>query len=171
MKKDMNWVSDLARYPKKPFLKEHSIWAIWVHRWGRRIDKKKEGKYKFFLIKLYWLFFRLIEMQTGISLPKEAKIGSGLRIWHFGNIFVHPQAIIGENFTLRQGVTIGNRVDNGPVPIIGNNVECGAYAQILGGVVIGDNCKIGAMTVVLKDVPSNSTVVGNPGRIIDPEIL
>lgn len=166
MKKDMDWECDLARYPKKPFLKEHSIWAIWVHRWGSRIDQKKEGTNKLFLTKLYWLLFRITEMLTGISLPKEAKIGSGLRIWHFGSIFIHPQAIIGKNCTLRQGVTIGNRVENGPVPIIGDNVECGAYAQILGGIVIGDKCKIGAMAVVLKDVPDGATVVGNPGRIV-----
>lgn len=167
MKKDMEWIEDLARYPKSPFLKEQSIWAIWLYRWGRRIGLRKEGVYKKFWIKIYWLLFRMVEMLTGVSLPKEAKIGAGLRIWHFGNIFIHPQAIIGTNCTLRQGVTVGNRVENGPVPIIGDNVECGAYAQILGGVVIGDNCKIGAMSVVLKDVPDGGTVVGNPGRIIN----
>jgi len=167
MTKDMEWMGDLARYPKRPFLKEQSIWAIWLYRLGRRIDQRKDGIYKKFLIKIYWLLFRIIEMLTGISLPKEAQIGSGLRIWHFGNIFIHPQAIIGGNCTLRQGVTIGNRVENGPVPVIGNNVECGAYAQILGGVIVGDNCKVGAMSVVLKDVPDGATVVGNPGRVIN----
>lgn len=112
------------------------------------------------------MLFRITETVTGISLPKEAKIGLGLRIWHFGNIFIHPQVVIGEKCTLRQGVTIGNRTGDGPVPILGDNVECGAYAQILGGVTIGNNCKIGAMSVVLKDVPDGVTVVGNPARII-----
>jgi len=162
----MDWIEDLARYPKRPFLKEQSIWAIWLYRLGRRIDQRKEGLYKKFLSKVYWLLFRVIETMTGISLPKEAKIGAGLRIWHFGNIFINPQVVIGSGCTLRHGVTIGNRVENGPVPIIGDNLECGSYAQILGGVTIGSNCKIGAMSVVLKDVPDGATVVGNPARIV-----
>jgi serine O-acetyltransferase len=67
---------------------------------------------------------------------------------------------------LRQGVTIGNRHDDGPVPVIGDNVEFGAYAQVLGGVRIGNNCRIGAMSVVLDDVPEGATVVGVPARVV-----
>jgi len=67
---------------------------------------------------------------------------------------------------LRQGVTIGNRHPDGPVPVIGDNVELGAYAQVLGGVRIGDNARIGAMSVVLCDVPDGATAVGAPARVI-----
>jgi len=67
---------------------------------------------------------------------------------------------------MRQGVTIGNRREGGPVPVIGDNVEFGAYAQVLGGVRVGDNCRIGAMSVVLSDVPDGATAVGAPARII-----
>ena len=67
---------------------------------------------------------------------------------------------------MRQGVTIGNRRLNGPVPKIGDNVEFGAYAQVLGGVRIGNNCKIGAMSVVLIDVPDGATAVGIPAKIV-----
>jgi serine O-acetyltransferase len=119
------------------------------------------------LTKVYWVLFRLVETLTGITLPKSAAIGPGLRIWHFGNIFIHPDASIGSNCTLRQGTTIGNRHEGGPVPVIGNDVEFGAYAQVLGKVVVGDHCKIGAMSVVLHDVPSGATAVGIPARIVD----
>jgi serine O-acetyltransferase len=93
-------------------------------------------------------------------------IGGGLRIWHFGGIFVHPEAQIGRNCTLRQGVTIGNRVADGAVPVIGDDVEFGAYAQVLGAVRIGNGCRIGALSVVLCDVPDGATAVGVPARIV-----
>jgi serine O-acetyltransferase len=90
-----------------------------------------------------------------------------LRIWHFGNIFVNPDSVLGANCTLRQGVTIGNRVEGGPSPVLGDDVEVGAYAQILGGIKVGRGAKVGAMSVVLVDVPDGATAVGNPARIIE----
>jgi len=97
-----------------------------------------------------------------------AYLGEACRIWHFGNIFIHPNVVIGANCTLRQGVTIGNRHPDAPVPRIGDNVDFGAYAQILGGVKIGNNCKIGALSVVLSDVPDGATAVGIPARVVEP---
>ena len=162
-----DWDCDLLRYNmRRPFLREQSIWAIWLYRRGRRLDGRPAGFGKKWRMPLYWLMFRLIETVTGVSLPKSASIGPGLRIWHFGGIFVHPDAKIGANCTLRQGNTIGNRHVDGPVPVLGDNVELGAYAQILGGITIGNNCRIGAMSVVLHDMPDGSTAVGAPARII-----
>jgi len=161
-----HWETDLSRYPRRPWLKEQSIWAIAVHRYGRWVDGLRRGFAQQVATKLYWLLFRITETFTGISLPKEASIGPGLRIHHFGNIFIHPDVRIGANCTLRHGVTIGNRVPGGPVPIVGNDVEFGAYAQVFGEVTIGDGAKIGAMSVVLKDVPAGATAVGNPARVI-----
>lgn len=157
---------DLLRYPKRPFLKEQSIWAIAVYRWGAMLHAKPTGRLKRIEFQLYWLVFRFVETLTGISLPHNAKIGPGLRIHHFGGIFVNPQTVIGANCTLRQGVTLGNRHENGGAPNVGNNVDFGAYAQVLGSVRIGDNAKIGAMSVVLDDVPAHCTVVGNPARVV-----
>ncbi|MDX6636632.1 MAG: serine O-acetyltransferase, partial [Solirubrobacterales bacterium] len=85
----------------------------------------------------------------------------------FGGIFVASGVRIGAGCTLRQGVTIGNRVDGGPVPALGDQVELGAYAQVLGGVRIGDGCRIGALSVVLDDVPDGATAVGAPARVIE----
>ncbi len=74
--------------------------------------------------------------------------------------------MIGSNCTLRQGVTIGNRHAGGAVPVLGNDVDLGAYAQVLGGIRIGNRCKIGAMAVVLCDMPDGATAVGVPAKII-----
>lgn len=164
---DPDWSADLKRYPTRPFLREQSIWAIWVYRFGRRIDRQGNVLRKKILTRIYWLLFRAVETLTAISVSKSVTIGPGLRIWHFGNIFIHSKVVIGANCTLRQGVTIGNRHEGGDVPTIGNNVEFGAYAQVLGGVRVGDNCKIGAMSLVLSDVPDGATVVGIPARVVD----
>lgn len=166
-----DWECDLARYgTRRAFLREQSLWAVWLYRQGRRLDLRSPGFGKKWRTTLYWAAFRIVETITGVSLPKSASIGPGLRIWHFGNIFVHPDAKIGANCTLRQGVTIGNRHVDGPVPVLGDNVELGAYTQILGGVKIGNNCRIGAMTVVLYDMPDGSTAVGAASRLIPARV-
>jgi hypothetical protein len=72
MSKDPDWIADLARYPRRPFLREQSIWAIWVYRFGRRTDRRADGFVKWMHTKIYWLLFKVVETSTGISLPKEA---------------------------------------------------------------------------------------------------
>jgi serine O-acetyltransferase len=163
---DPDWQADLRRYPPRPFLSEQSIWAVWVYRFGRRVDLRREGPVKWILNKIYWFLYRVTETLFGIGLPKSARVGPGLRIWHFGNIFIHTKVMIGSHCTLRQGVTIGNRYNDDRVPVIGDNVEFGAYAQVLGDIRIGNNCKIGAMSVVLSDVPDGATAIGIPARIV-----
>jgi serine O-acetyltransferase len=165
--KDPDWQADLARYPRRPWLKEQSIWAIAVYRFGRRVDRRRPGSYRTLLEKWYWLAFRVTETLTGISIPKSVEVGPGLKIWHFGNIFVHADSVIGARCTLRQGVTIGNREDDGPTPILEDDVELGAYAQVLGGVTIGRGARVGAMSVVLRDVPPGAVAVGIPARIVE----
>src|SRR5882672_5594323 len=98
MNRDADWAADLRRYGlRRPFLKEQSIWAVWVYRFGRRIDRRPQGVVKRVLTTWYWLLFRVVETLVGISLPKSAAIGPGLRIWHFGGVFIHPNAAIGAN--------------------------------------------------------------------------
>lgn len=158
--------ADLQRYPRRAFLKEQSVWAIWVYRFGRRASRLKPGVNKRIQLWLYRLMFRVVEVVTGISIDVNASIGPGLRIFHFGNIFIHGRAAIGANCTLRQGVTIGCIGADGPAPTVGDNVEFGAYAQALGAIQIGDNAKIGAMSLVISSVPSGLSAVGVPARII-----
>jgi serine O-acetyltransferase len=156
--------ADLARYGTRPWLREQSLWAVAVHRYGCWADRRGG----WLAGRLYWLIYRLVETATGISLPKAAQVGPGLRIHHFGGIVVHDDARIGANCTLRHGVTIGDRHAGGPVPVIEDDVEIGAYAQILGGIRVGRGARIGAMSVVLVDVPPGATAVGNPARVIPP---
>jgi serine O-acetyltransferase len=165
---DLDWQADLARCGGAAALRrEQSLWALRVYRYGRRVDAMPAGWRARWHARGYWLAFRAVETLTGISLPKAARIGPGLRIWHFGNVFVHPDTVIGARCTLRQGVTLGNRVPDGPCPVLEDGVELGAYAQVLGGVRLGAGCKVGAMSVVLRDVPAGATAVGNPARIVD----
>jgi serine O-acetyltransferase len=170
MTSDPDFKADLARYPRRPFFKEQSIWAISVYRFGRRVFNRKPGTIRNIQLKFYWLTFRFVETFTGISLPLEARIGPGLRIYHFGNIFVHSGTVIGRNCTLRQGVTIGSRTMDGPAPVVEDDVEFGAYAQVLGDIRIASGAKIGAMSVVLCNVPAGATAVGNPARILEPAV-
>lgn len=163
---DQDLKADLARYPRRAFLKEQSVWAIWVYRFGRRTLKLQPGFARSLRLWLYWGMFRAIEVLTGVSIDLHADIGPGLRIFHFGNIFIHKRAVIGAGCTLRHGVTIGCLGADGPAPTLGANVELGAYAQILGDIHIGENAKIGAMSLVLSNVPANRSAVGVPARVI-----
>jgi serine O-acetyltransferase len=157
--------ADLERYGERPWLREQSIWAVAVHRFGGWADRQT-GARGWLAGRLYWLAYRIVETLTGISLPKAVPVGPGLRIHHFGGIVIHDRARIGANCTLRHGVTIGDREPGGPVPVIGDDVEIGAYAQILGGITVGRGARIGALSVVLDDVPPGATAVGNPARVL-----
>lgn len=168
MTEKLAFAADRARYPERAFKREQSLWAIWVYRFGRHNDRRPRGLVRAINDRIYWFLFRVVETLTGCSFTKAVEIGPGLRIHHFGGIFIHSGVKIGRHCTLRQGVTIGNREEDGPVPVVGDHVEFGAYAQVLGGIRIGDGAKIGAMSVVLQDVPPGATAVGIPARILPP---
>ena len=165
---DPDWLADLQRVggTRRAFLREQSLWAIWVYRFGRRVDCQPNGLRKRCLLVWYWFLNRVVETLTGIGLPKAAKIGPGLRIWHFGGIFIHPNVVMGRDCTLRQGVTVGDKGDGGAAPLIGDHVDFGSCAHVIGPVKVGSYVKVGAMTLVLHDVADYCTVVGNPGRVI-----
>ncbi len=108
---------------------------------------------------------RFTEIVTGISIPAQATIGKGLRIHHFGGIIIHSAAVLGENCTLYHGVTLGDRGGGGGAPRVGDRVLIGAGAKLLGDIVIGDDCVIGANAVVLSTVPAGHRAVGVPATI------
>ena len=156
---------DLARRTSPARWIDRALWAIAVYRLGRRILEIRNERLRRLLLFLFLPFARMVETVTKTSLPVFADIGGGLRIASCGMIFLHSNAIIGRNCTLRRGVTIGNAREDGPTPIIGDNVEIGAYAQVLGGVRIGDGAKIASMSVVLKDVPAEGVASGIPAKV------
>ena len=104
---------------------------------------------------------------TGIEIHPAAKLGPGLFIDHGMGIVIGETAEVGENVTLLQGVTLGGTSLKREKrhPTLGNNVVVGAGAKILGGFKIGDNSRIGAGSVVVREVPPNAVVVGVPGRV------
>jgi serine O-acetyltransferase len=157
------WRADRTRYGPRAWAREQSWWAVAVLRLGEWGDEGG-GPGRRAARAAYWPLYRLVQTVTGIGLSKEVSVGGGLRIHHFGGVFVSGGVVIGERCTLRQGVTIGERHDGGPVPVLGDDVELGAYAQVLGGVNVGDGATVGAMAVVLEDVPAGATAVGIPAR-------
>jgi serine O-acetyltransferase len=114
------------------------------------------------------LISQLARWVTGIEIHPGAQIGRGFFIDHGMGVVIGETAIIGDFVTLFQGVTLGGTgKDRGKRhPTLGNHVVVGAGAKVLGNITIGDFVKIGANSVVLRSVPSNSTVIGIPGRII-----
>ncbi|HHQ4319164.1 serine O-acetyltransferase [Clostridium perfringens] len=125
------------------------------------------GLYKIKLFFLARLVSQLGRFFTGIEIHPGAKIGKGLFIDHGMGVVIGETAEIGDNVTIYHGVTLGGTgKDNGKRhPTVGNNVIIGCGAKILGPISIGDGAKIGANSVVLKDVPKGKTAVGIPAVI------
>lgn len=114
------------------------------------------------------LISQLARWLTGIEVHPAAQIGRGFFIDHGMGVVIGETAVIGDFVTLFQGVTLGGtgKERGKRHPTLGNHVVVGAGAKVLGNITIGDFVKIGANSVVLRSVPSNSTVIGIPGRII-----
>ena len=132
-----------------------------TYRVAHKLYKKKH----YFLAR--WVSQRGVR-KTGIEIHPGAQIGKGLFIDHGNGVIIGETTIIGDNVTLYQGVTLGGtgKEHGKRHPTIGNNVMISAGAKVLGSFSIGDNSKIGAGSVVLSEVPPNSTVVGVPGRVV-----
>lgn len=117
------------------------------------------------------LYQVVVEWVLGIELPLETEVGPGLTLQHGVGLVVNAHTVIGSNCTLRHGVTIGNKA--GPTsddacPVLGDDVDVGAHAVILGAITIGDGATIGASSVVVRDVAPGTVVVGNPARVVEP---
>jgi len=138
--------------------------AIWLHRiahwfWTHNLK---------LLARVISHFSRWL---TGIEIHPGAKIGRRFFIDHGMGVVIGETTEIGNDVTLYHQVTLGGTSTKKGKrhPTIGNNVVIGAGAKVLGPVKVGDNCKIGANSVVVKDVPPNSTVVGIPGKVVRRE--
>ena len=135
--------------------------AIWLHRIAHH-----------FYLKGWVVIPRLLNtfsrFLTGIDIPPGAKLGPGLFIDHGMGLVIGETAELGSNVTLYQGVTLGGtgKEKGKRHPTIGNNVVVSSGAKVLGSFKVGDNSKIGSGSVVLKEVPPNSVVVGVPGRVV-----
>jgi serine O-acetyltransferase len=135
--------------------------AIWAHRFAHAFYKRKF----FFLARAISQISRFF---TGIEIHPGAKIGRRFFIDHGMGVVIGETCEIGDNVTVFQGVTLGGtgKEKGKRHPTIMDNALIATGAKVLGSITIGENSKIGAGSVVLKDVPSNSTVVGIPGKVV-----
>jgi serine O-acetyltransferase len=136
----------------------HAVWFYEVNHWLWRHN---------FAVLARWLS-EVARLLTGIEIHPGAQIGRRLFIDHGMGVVIGETAVLGDDITLYQGVTLGGtgKEKGKRHPTIEDNVVIGAGAKVLGNITVGRNCRIGAGSVVLRDVPDDSTVVGVPGHII-----
>lgn len=140
-----------------------------VYRLGQWATARRYRRPAFWLYRLVDLLWTRVIV--GAEIPHTVKAGPGFVVRHWGRgIIVHPNVVIGSNAHIYHRVTIGIGSD-GKTPTIGDRVYIGAGATIIGGIHIGDGAKIGAGTVVTKDVPAHASVVGAAPRVflVEPE--
>lgn len=148
-----NWLEVLFCYP--------GLQALMLHRFAHQL-------YRLHLPFIPRLISHIARFLTGIEIHPGATIGRGVFIDHGMGVVIGETAIVGNYVLIYQGVTLGGtgKESGKRHPTLGENVVVGAGAKVLGNILIGDNARIGAGSVVLRDVPSDCTVVGIPGRVV-----
>lgn len=148
-----NWLEVLICYP--------GLQALFFHRLAHLL-------YNLGIPFLPRFISHLARALTGIEIHPGANIGKGVFIDHGMGVVIGETAILGDYCLIYQGVTLGGtgKETGKRHPTLGENVVVGAGAKVLGNIQIGNDVRIGAGSVVLRDVPSNCTVVGIPGRIV-----
>ena len=142
------------------------FWVLVVYRFGRWRCGLKLVLLRKLLSPFYSVVYKLAQIASGMELPCEAQIGHRFIIDHSFGIVISGDAVFGDNCRIRTGAVVGlSRVEEPGSPVIGNNVDIGAGAKILGPITVGDNVIIGANAVVIRDVPANSVAVGVPAEI------
>ncbi|MCB9654271.1 MAG: transferase [Deltaproteobacteria bacterium] len=158
---------DFATYDRNPF--EPGLWAVLVHRFGNwRMDIEPR------LLRLpfsvtYGALYSAVKLSVGIDVPYSTRVGRRLRIWHHGGIVLSARSI-GDDVHVRHNTTFGivRRDREDDKPTIGNRVEVGTGAAILGDIRVGDDTVIGANAVVIRDCEAHSTQVGVPAKPLRP---
>lgn len=150
-----------ARSRLEVFLCYSGLHAVWFHRVNHWL-----WNHRFFLMAR--LLSQVSRFLTGTEIHPGARLGRRFFIDHALSVVIGETAIVGDDVTLYQGVTLGGtgKEHGKRHPTLLDNVVVGSGAKILGNITVGHNCRIGAGSVVLRNVPDNSTVVGVPGHII-----
>jgi serine O-acetyltransferase len=135
--------------------------SVWAHRLSHWLWRHRMPLLARFISQVARLF-------TGIEIHPGAELGRRLFIDHGMGTVIGETAVVGDDVTLYQGVTLGGtgKEKGKRHPTIGSRVSIGSGAKLLGNITIGDNCRVGAGSVVLRSVPANSTIVGVPGHIV-----
>ena len=137
----------------------HAIWGHRINHWLWRRGARLLAR----------VLAEITRILTGVEIHPGAVLGPGLFIDHATGVVIGETAEVGEDVTLYHGVTLGGsgRDTGKRHPTIGDRVIIGAGAKVLGAIKIGDDSRIGANAVVVKDVPAGAVVVGVPGRVLD----
>jgi serine O-acetyltransferase len=148
-----SWLEVMLCYP--------GLWAVWIHRVSHRLWRAR-------LRLLARLLSQLGRFLTGVDIHPAALLGRRLFIDHATGVVIGETAIVGSDVTLYQGVTLGGtgKEHGKRHPTVCDRVFIGNNANILGNITVGENSRVGAGSVVLTDVPPNSTVVGVPAHIV-----
>lgn len=171
--KDMGLISEIKeeiRVIRERDPAMHSSWEVFLYSSFHVMLAYRRAHKQY--LKGHYFRARQISQRAarkyGIEIHPGAQIGKGFFIDHGTGVVIGETAIVGDNVTLYQGVTLGGtgKEQGKRHPTIGNNVMIGSGAKVLGNIRIGDGCKVAAGAVVLHDVPPNCTVVGVPGRVV-----
>jgi len=151
-------------------LRSPGFWALAVHRFGNLRMGLRSRWLRVPLGIVYRLAYHLVIAAFGIDLPYNSKIGRRLRIGHHGCLHIGAR-VIGNDVYIHHLATIGlsRRSERSTAPVIGDRVEIGPGACIVGGIEVGDDCYVGANTVLGMSIPAGASVLGVPARLVDLE--
>ena len=147
------WADNLAR---------PEVWAVRLYRISHRLWHHR----RCFLARAVASIGQVL---SGAEIDPAAEIGHNFRLAHSPGVVIGKNAVVGNGCHIRQCVTLGARGESEAMPRIGNNVNIGAGAILLGPITVGDGAWIGAGAIVLCDVPPGCVAVGNPARILPPK--
>ncbi len=166
LRRDLKWVGGhpyrtfISRYCFEPGFK----FTVWL-RLTRYFFLKGKRALPFFILSR--MVYKHLEYKYSFDISYNAQIGPGLTIAHYGYIIVTSNTTLGSNCSLRPGVVFGKKLtEQTDGAIVGDNVEFGVGAKMIGNVRIGNNVIVGANAVVTKDVPDDSIVAGVPAKVV-----
>lgn len=154
---------DYARHGSS--FRNMAFWAVATYRFGRWAEEQP-APVRTVSGKIYGGLSLVVEMTSGILFNREATVGKDFHLVHSGNIKIHPKCVIGDRVGIMQDVTLGTAAERDGAPTIGNDVFIGAGAKILGPVKIGDRARVAANSLVVTDVPADTTAIGVPAKIM-----
>jgi serine O-acetyltransferase len=174
MSDDVRTLSDLVSRVTEDWEANGKDWTrpgfrtLAVHRFGNWRMGVEPKLLRAPLSVLYRAAERHCRNVYGIELPYSVKVGRRVKIEHQGGIVIHGDSTIGDECTIRQGVTLGMKSVDKPfdAPTLERGVDVGAGAVILGGIVVGEGAAVGANAVVVKDVEAGGVAVGVPARVV-----
>ena len=169
--------ADIQRYRRygvsnslpKLILENQGLWALICYRAGRHvIENPLPFGLRHLFSAFYFLWWKTVQMTTGIYLSPTAKIGKGFFVGHFGQIFIGADTTIGEDCNVAQGVTLGYAYNKGKwgVPPLGDRVFLAAGAKVIGPIHLANGTVVGANAVVTKSTEENAVMVGVPAKAI-----